>query len=270
MSVDPSVIQAMISAVDADAENTGLRVHLISLLVDAGRFQEALDQSRKILAQRPDHLDALRFAEKSADGVGDTNAALGYRRLYTALGWKQTAGMLEGLEHDHPNQEEKPSPHRSAVIPPDDRVKPLRETAGGVATPPGGDDYNGFDVEPSSITLADVAGMEQVKHRLNLAFLGPLKNPDLMKMYGKSLRGGLLLYGPPGCGKTYVARATAGELGAKFISVGISDVLDMWLGESERNLHEIFEQARRSKPCVLFLMKSMPSVASAALCANPP
>src|SRR5438477_10971954 len=94
--------------------------------------------------------------------------------------------------------------------------------------------------------------MEYVKRRLDIAFLGPMRNPDLRKAYGKSLRGGLLLYGPPGCGKTYIARATAGELGARFLSVGLSDVLDMWLGNSERNLHEIFETARRNRPCVLF------------------
>lgn len=60
------------------------------------------------------------------------------------------------------------------------------------------------------------------------------------------------MYGPPGCGKTYLARATAGEIKAKFLSVGINDVLDMWLGNSEKNLHEFFEQARCNKPCVLF------------------
>ena len=60
------------------------------------------------------------------------------------------------------------------------------------------------------------------------------------------------MYGPPGCGKTYLARATAGEVKAGFLSVGISDVLDMWIGSSEKNLHELFEQARRNKPCVLF------------------
>lgn len=72
-------------------------------------------------------------------------------------------------------------------------------------------------------------------------------------MYGKSLRGGLLLYGPPGCGKTFLARALAGELGARFISVGLHDVLDMWFGQSERNVHQLFEAARRNAPCVLFL-----------------
>ena len=62
----------------------------------------------------------------------------------------------------------------------------------------------------------------------------------------------ILLVGPPGCGKTHLARATAGEIKARFLAVGISDVLDMWLGNSERNLHELFEQARRNTPCVVF------------------
>lgn len=75
----------------------------------------------------------------------------------------------------------------------------------------------------------------------------------LRRLYGKSLRGGLLLYGPPGCGKTFVARAVAGELGAKFLSVSVNDVLDMWIGNSERNMHEVFETARRQAPCVVFL-----------------
>ena len=79
-----------------------------------------------------------------------------------------------------------------------------------------------------------------------------MRNPALRDAFNKSLRGGLLLYGPPGCGKTFIARATAGELSARFISVGINDVLDMYIGQSERNLHEVFATARRKAPCVLF------------------
>src|SRR5262249_3283105 len=105
----------------------------------------------------------------------------------------------------------------------------------------------------SGVTLADVGGLEEVKQRLDSAFLAPLRNPELRAFYGKSLRGGLLLYGPPGCGKTFLARAVAGELGAGFFALGLNDVLDMFMGESERRLHDAFEAARRAAPCVMFL-----------------
>ena len=72
----------------------------------------------------------------------------------------------------------------------------------------------GTSRSPATVRLADVGGMQEVKDRLEAAFLAPLRNPELRTLYGKSLRGGLLLYGPPGCGKTFIARAVAGELGA--------------------------------------------------------
>jgi SpoVK/Ycf46/Vps4 family AAA+-type ATPase len=115
------------------------------------------------------------------------------------------------------------------------------------------EDLGFLDVEEGRITLKDVGGLKAVKERLEAAFLAPMRNPELRKLFGKNMRGGLMLYGPPGCGKTFVARAVAGELGAKFISVTLSDVLNMYIGQSERNLHEMFETARRNAPCVLFL-----------------
>ena len=110
-----------------------------------------------------------------------------------------------------------------------------------------------YNSEASTITLADVGGMTAVKERLNVAFLAPMQNPGLRQLYGKSLRGGLLMYGPPGCGKTFIARAIAGELGAAFLPIGVADVLEQWIGSSERNMHELFRQARRDAPCVVFL-----------------
>jgi SpoVK/Ycf46/Vps4 family AAA+-type ATPase len=118
-----------------------------------------------------------------------------------------------------------------------------------------GDDAGGssrVEMEKPKITFADVGGMDSVKEQIELKIIAPIKHPDLYKAYGKKAGGGILLYGPPGCGKTYLARATAGEIKANFISVGISDVLDMWIGNSERNLHGIFEEARSNTPCVLF------------------
>ena len=106
--------------------------------------------------------------------------------------------------------------------------------------------------ERPDTTFSDVGGMERVKEEIRMKIILPLQQPELFRAYGKKIGGGILMYGPPGCGKTFLARATAGEVKASFLAVGISDVLDMWIGQSEKNLHAIFEQARSHRPCVLF------------------
>ncbi|CAD0005186.1 AAA family ATPase [Flavobacterium salmonis] len=108
-------------------------------------------------------------------------------------------------------------------------------------------------LEKPTVNFADVGGMEFVKKEIELKIIKPLQHPELYKAYGKKIGGGILLYGPPGCGKTYIAKATAGQVNAKFISVGLNDILDMWIGSSEKNLHDIFELARENTPCVLFI-----------------
>ncbi|MEM6690656.1 MAG: AAA family ATPase [Planctomycetota bacterium] len=108
------------------------------------------------------------------------------------------------------------------------------------------------NIERPKIKFADVGGMESVKEDIRLKIIYPLEHAEMYAAYGKKIGGGILLYGAPGCGKTHLARATAGEVSATFISVGINDVLDMWIGNSERNLSEIFQRARANAPCVLF------------------
>lgn len=102
------------------------------------------------------------------------------------------------------------------------------------------------------VTFADVGGLETVKQQIRRRIITPFLKPSLFERFKRRSGGGILMYGPPGCGKTLLARATAGECGAKFYNVAITDVLDMYIGESERKLHAIFEQARRSAPAVLF------------------
>lgn len=118
------------------------------------------------------------------------------------------------------------------------------------------DDESAYDnrfLQKPDINFSDVGGMEAVKKEIELKIIKPLLHPELYKAYGKKTGGGILLYGPPGCGKTYIAKATAGQVSAKFISVTLNDILDMWVGNSEKNLHELFELARRNTPSVLFI-----------------
>jgi transitional endoplasmic reticulum ATPase len=109
-----------------------------------------------------------------------------------------------------------------------------------------------FSLERPTINFDDVGGMAKIKEEIKLKIIHPLTHPEIYRAYGKKIGGGILLYGPPGCGKTYLAKATAGQVKARFICIGIQDILDMWIGSSEKNLHQVFELARANTPCVLF------------------
>jgi SpoVK/Ycf46/Vps4 family AAA+-type ATPase len=97
-----------------------------------------------------------------------------------------------------------------------------------------------------------IAGMDDLKKTIRLQIIEPFVNPGLFARFRKKAGGGILLYGPPGCGKTMLARAVANECNASFLAVGISEILSMWQGESESNLALMFEKARSQKPCVMF------------------
>jgi AAA+ superfamily predicted ATPase len=234
MDDDQPLLDSMRKAVEAMPDDVPLRLHLATMLMDAGRRDEAVRQVGAILQREPG------------------NAA--------ALALLQVPGPLRGQPEPGPAPGPVPAPGPapadydwSAAESEVRDVLPTMFVDGAGA----GDDpepaARAFDAEPAGLALADVAGMADVKQRLEAAFLAPMRNPELRRLYGKSLRGGLLLYGPPGCGKTFIARAVAGELGARFMPVSFADVIDMFVGQSERNIHELFGLARRSAPCVLFL-----------------
>jgi SpoVK/Ycf46/Vps4 family AAA+-type ATPase len=240
MSAD-SLIDSLTAALDARPDDLPLRLHLAGLLLDGGRGAEAIAHVGQALARDPGNAQAQALMQRAlgapapAPGAADTPVTRAPEQRPAPAG---------------PPADDPLAPYAEELA---DVVPPRFAPAGDEPEPVRGDTDRVFDVESSAVRLADVGGMTAVKERLELAFLGPLRNPELRRMYGKSLRGGLLLYGPPGCGKTFLARAVAGEMGAKFLSLSIVDVLDMWLGKSERNLHELFQAARRNAPCVLFL-----------------
>jgi len=241
MAADPVVLAALVKALEADPESIPIRLHLAELLIESGAESSAMDHLLQVLNRDPTNVEAIGLAARAADALGDGSRAAAYRKLLASL--------------QNPAAE-RPAPPRQASGPRTIDTKPVPSEGDepeAVRVGDASDERGWWDVETSSISLADVGGMEAVKRRLHVALIGPIRNPELREAYHKSLRGGLMLYGPPGCGKTFIARATAGELGASFLAVGLAEVLDMWLGQSERHIKELFDTARRNAPCVVFL-----------------
>ena len=110
----------------------------------------------------------------------------------------------------------------------------------------------GFQPERETISFENVGGLEDVKKQIARKIIMPFQKPNLFQRFRKKAGGGVLMYGPPGCGKTMLARATAGECGARFLNVEITNILDMYIGESEKRLAAIFDEARANTPTVLF------------------
>eukprot|EP00510_Aplanochytrium_minuta_P001653 CAMPEP_0184022664 /NCGR_PEP_ID=MMETSP0954-20121128/10769_1 /TAXON_ID=627963 /ORGANISM="Aplanochytrium sp, Strain PBS07" /LENGTH=666 /DNA_ID=CAMNT_0026305139 /DNA_START=46 /DNA_END=2046 /DNA_ORIENTATION=- len=109
----------------------------------------------------------------------------------------------------------------------------------------------GFTTVPE-ITWDDVGALEDVREELRMAIVEPIANPEKFERFGLNTHGGVLLYGPPGCGKTLVAKAVANCSGANFISVKGPELLNKYVGESEKAVRQVFERARASSPCVVF------------------
>jgi len=105
---------------------------------------------------------------------------------------------------------------------------------------------------PSVVRFRDVVGMEDLKQIIRLRIIEPFLRPGLFQRFQRKAGGGVLLYGPPGCGKTLIARAVAHECKAAFTPIGISEILNLWVGQSERNLAAVFDKARSEAPAVLF------------------
>lgn len=238
---DP-LIESLLRAVQAAPNDVPLRLHLAGLLIESGRSGEAVEHCAAALQADPGDAQARALMARALGGPapappgGGSEPAAG---PVTPPNPTKSQSPSDASEFDWTRAEADLGPDSPQPMFLDDGDEDPAVSA--------------YDVEQAGVTLRDVGGMSAVKERLEASFLAPMRNPELRKLYGKSLRGGLLLYGPPGCGKTFVGRALAGEMGASFISVGISDILDMYIGQSERNLAELFTLARAKAPTVLFL-----------------
>lgn len=269
-----AIIDGIRQAVEVAPDNLPLRRHLADLLFQAGQWAESEKYYREVLLQNPKD-QALKtilaetflkqekwvmalviLEELIKAGSQDSHvywlAAQVYRQLQQP---KEAQTAYQQARHYNPSLNDPAFDTVEATPPslieslplaaePDLRQRArVEEMADEPIT----------ELEQTGITFKDVGGMEKLKEEIRLKIIHPLQHPEIYQAYGKNIGGGILMYGPPGCGKTHLARATAGEVNAYFLSIGIHDVLNMYIGQSEQNLHELFQMARRNRPCVLFI-----------------
>lgn len=249
-------VSALREALAFSPDNVPLRLHLARTLLDAGRWAEAAAELRDVLARAPDRADARLAAGLAARELGeDARVVEHWWPVRNDLDPEDLRDLARAaLRTGHRDQAQVAY---DDVLARDPTLRDLELDRGlrlQVVDTPAAPEPEPPKVvrQRPAITFADVGGLETLKERLRMDIIYPLQRPDLFKAYGKKVGGGVLLYGPPGVGKTHLARAAAGECEASFVVVEIQQVLDMWLGESEKRLHQIFEKARDEAPTILF------------------
>ena len=267
--MDDATLAALRSAFAASPANTELLLVLLRAYLDRDEGEQA-----RALLQQADLSGAPRLSPEQKSLVargwlaaGEAERALEFTDRESAEGLLVRARALLALDRrEDANQAYRSAVAKNPTLEDTDlearlgaRVREISSRRGGPKLKViSNDDTDATELnrilhpEPETVRFADVGGLDDVKGQIDKRIILPFKKPSLFQRFKKRVGGGILLYGPPGCGKTLLARATAGECGAKFFNVAISDVLDMYIGESERKLHALFDKARSSAPAVLF------------------
>jgi len=218
-------------AVAADPANGGLRLVYADALTKDGRFAEASLEYQTLFVSNDLPADQIVRAGLVAVRAGAYSFASSLAAHAQDLG--DVAGSAE-------LQIEVNEALERASTQPADGESP-------------GHTWFHADARAASTTFADIGGLAEVKKAIERLIILPFRQTEIYQRYGRKAGGGLLLYGPPGCGKTLLARATASECGLPFLNIRIEDVLNPYFGVSERNLHSAFAHARAAAPCVVFL-----------------
>ncbi|HEY1369954.1 MAG TPA: AAA family ATPase [Gaiellaceae bacterium] len=227
-------LEGLRQALALSPENHALRLVYAEALGEAGDAGPAADEYETLRGVGALPPESLHGAARAALDAGRLDLAGGF------LAAAREAGIVEGtaaLQHELDERLGLAGVVRLVRRGPDD-----------------GEDGIALELDAEErVTFADVGGLDEVKKTIHRTIVLPFQRPELYERYGRRAGGGVLLFGPPGCGKTMLARATAGECGLPFSNVRIEEILDPMFGISERNLHDAFLQARHAAPCVLFL-----------------
>ena len=256
-------IASLLEALKFSPDNIPLKKHVAELLLQAGRTDEAIQHLKEVLARTEDYdcMVSLGRAYYESEGFGEAA-----KILEQALRKKPTAEVYMLLSKMHfmlGNHQRAGDYYQDALsldakLEDTDYQEKLRGKGAGLRAGLSNADFSGSAIdediiERPTITFAQVGGLDELKENIKMNIIYPFQNPSLFRTFGKKIGGGILMYGPPGCGKTFIARATAGECSARFINIAINDILDMWIGNSEKNLHAVFELARKNTPAVIFI-----------------
>jgi SpoVK/Ycf46/Vps4 family AAA+-type ATPase len=269
-------LAALLEALKVSPDNLPLKKHVAEMLLQGGQTEKAITYLKEILAEGDDYdcLVSLGRAyserEEMRTALVIWKKALALRpdasdlclrisRLHLALNsvqeardFYQRALKLNPQLADAKYEEQLRSREASAA---GSKDEPEREKAriSSRDEPDEDADAPADLLERPTITFTNVGGLGELKENIRMNIIYPFQSPALFRSFGQKIGGGILMYGPPGCGKTFIARATAGECNARFINISINDVLDMWLGNSEKNLHKLFDLARRNTPAIIFI-----------------
>ncbi|KAF2852775.1 AAA-domain-containing protein [Plenodomus tracheiphilus IPT5] len=233
------VAAAARSVYDVDASLRTTSALKTEIEIFAPNVKQREDIFRQILGPDCEALDFPRLAERSHGFVGrDIYKLCGLARnrrldhIYSSLGDGQKDTIGEVLEQSGLVTQDD----FNAVI---DQVQPtvLKDSI----------------LEVPKVNWSDIAGLDHVRALLEAITVRPFKYPDLdAKFGGPSSRKGVLMYGPPGCAKTLIAQAVATESNQNFLAVKGSELIKMYVGESERAIRDVFRRARAAKPCIIF------------------
>ncbi len=203
------------------------------------KYSDATADANKVLELEPDSHDAPYVMGIIAEYQNDYEAAKAWYEKALAKNpkYEQARQRLESLKNKAARHPEIPAATGTAeedrTVVQEGQLKKVR-------------------FHKSGIKFADVVGMSKQKKLIYDNIILAIKKPDLLKAYGKKLGLGVIFYGPPGCGKTYFVNAIAGETGSNVIIAAINEIVDMYAGNTEKNMHAIFEQARKAAPCIVF------------------
>lgn len=251
---EPS-LQLLLSALEASPDNVPLRVHVAKEMERAGQWAQALGHYERAVNTTEHGVEAGMGAARCALALGDLEKAIEKIDCVMALAPGHAMGLLLRARIREQRKEHglaKRDYDKAISLDPSLADTTLWDALKPTVNETNSEQERSAPGPTDTITFSDVGGLDEVKDRIRMKIVLPFKEPELFAAYKKRAGGGVLFYGPPGCGKTFLARATAGECGAHFMPVGLHEVLDMWIGNAEQRLHALFEEARRRAPTILF------------------